>query len=884
VPICRAVTRRIATARVRAISVNYPYCRGGLPGLREWRSLVIVDTLVLSMLNVGVPVSRCLPLALVLCWFLGVAITEAAGQSPGGVGTLRGIVRDATGERVPSVTVTLSNPVSGFSREARTGADGTFVISGTPPGTYRLLVSFAGFRSLNEQVVVRTVIPMDLDLRLEVAGQHTTVTVEATSISLVENTSMIGDTVDRRLLAALPTLSPDSGLNDAIVSTTPGVAADSNGFFHPLGDHAQVSYIVDGQPITDQRNKVFSTSIPVNAIQTMEVISGAPPAEYGDKTSLVINATTRSGLGQKLSGGLLGNYGSFGTAGEEATLAMGGSSWGSFTAANAERSGRFLDTPEFWPMHDIGNTGTIFERIDFQPSGRDAIHLNLMAARNWMQVPNTHDQPAQDQRQKVVSFNLAGGYQRTLSGRSLLSVNAFARRDQVDYYPSRDPFDDSPATLAQNRTLANFGVRADLAHTAGRHNWKIGLNAMQTRLAEAFSLGITHAGYSTLPALLPFDLTRGGRPYQFRGRANIDQGAFFGQDTITIGRLVLSAGVRFDRYDGLTTGGGAQPRGAFSYLIKRTKTVVRGAYSHTIETPTNENLVASSSTGSGGLASNLLSGSAEQRPIALGSRNQYDAGIQQSLGRWVVVDTSYFRKYTRNAFDFDALFSTPVTFPIGWKQSKLDGVAARISTVDLRGLRIYATMGHANARFFGPENGGIIFNSNLSVGAYRQDHDQVYQQNMNLHYQPKANGWWAGFTWRYDSGLVVGAVNTFEDAVALTADQQAVIGLYCGAEVASVTHRIAACGSPVHGATRIRIPAPGTENDDHNPPRATPRNIFNLAAGTDNLFHAERFRTVVRFTVLNLSNQAALYNFLSPFSGTHWVAPRAYQAQIGFAF
>ena len=94
--------------------------------------------------------------------------------------------------------------------------------------------------------------------------------------------------MDRQLLAVLPMMSPGSGLNDAIILTTPGVAADSNGFFHPLGDHAQVSYVIDGQPVSDQRNKIFSTSIPANAIQSMEVISGSPPAEYGDKTSLVI--------------------------------------------------------------------------------------------------------------------------------------------------------------------------------------------------------------------------------------------------------------------------------------------------------------------------------------------------------------------------------------------------------------------------------------------------------------------------------------------------------------------------------------------------------------------------------------------------------------------
>jgi hypothetical protein len=834
--------------------------------------------------------------AVAFFWIVSTSSGVTAGQSLGGIGTLRGIVRDAADLPAPSATVELSNPSTGFSREAKTGTDGAFAINGIPPNTFQLVVSLAGFQTFRENITIQSAIPMNLEVRLDVAGKQTSVTVAATVENLVENKPTASDIVDRQLLARLPALSPDSGLNDAIILTTPGVAADSNGFFHPLGDHAQVTYVVDGQPVSDQRNKIFSTSIPANAIQSMEVISGSPPAEYGDKTSLVINAATRSGLGQKPTGSFLASYGSFGAIGEEATLGLGGARWGNFVAVNTQRTGRFLDTPELWPMHDIGNTVTLFDHIDFSPGGKDALHLNLMAARNWMQIPNTYDQPNQDQRQKVVSFNVAPGYQHTLDSKTLLSVNAFVRRDQVNYDPSRDPLDDSPATLAQDRSLTNFGLHADLAHAKGRHNWKAGVNAMQTRLDEMFSLGITDPAYNApaltngqpnpqfLSSLLPYDLTRGGRLYQFRGKATIRQFAAFAQDSITLGNLTLNFGFRFDVYHGLTRGNGPQPRGAFSYLFKPTRTVLRGGYSRTLETPTNENLVVSSSTGSGGLASNLFMGTAEQRPIALGNRNQFDAGLQQSLSQWVLLDVSYFRKYTRNAFDFDALFSTPITFPIGWKQSKLDGVSARISAIDIHGLRIFATMGHANARFFGPENGGIIFNSNLTIGAYRQDHDQVYQQNVNLHYQRSKNGWGAGVTWRYDSGLVVGAVDNLADALALTADQQSAIGLYCGNQRATLTQRITRCNSPVYGAARINILAPGAENDDRNPPRTKSRNIVDVSLGTEDLFHAERIRTTVRFTVVNLTNKAALYNFLSPFSGTHWVQPRSYQAQLGWTF
>ena len=76
------------------------------------------------------------------------------------------------------------------------------------------------------------------------------------------------------------------------------------GGLHTLGDHAQTSFVIDGQPISDQQSKVFSTQLPTSAIESMEVTTGTPDAEFGDKSSLVAQITTRSGLG---AGRLFGN-------------------------------------------------------------------------------------------------------------------------------------------------------------------------------------------------------------------------------------------------------------------------------------------------------------------------------------------------------------------------------------------------------------------------------------------------------------------------------------------------------------------------------------------------------------------------------------------------
>jgi hypothetical protein len=171
----------------------------------------------------------------------------------------------------------------------------------------------------------------------------------------------------------------------------------------------------------------------------------------------------------------------------------------------------------------------------------------------------------------------------------------------------------------------------------------------------------------------------------------------------------------------------------------------------------------------------------------------------------------------------------------------------------------------------------------LETGAFRIDHDQAFEQTTYLRYQYK-KGPWIGFTWRYDSGMVAGSVPDMESALALTGDEQAQMGLFCGSVYATVTQPIRTCGAGAFGATRVRIPAPGTANPDTNPPRIAPRHLFDLAVGTDNLFHSDHPRWTLRLSALNLGNEAALYNFLSTFSGTHFVSPRSYQVELGLVF
>ena len=349
-------------------------------------------------------------------------------------GTVVGTVRDPSQMLVPGAQAELSNPVSGYKQTVTADATGVFRFNNVPPNMYDIVITAPGFSNLTEPLEVRGSVPVSITYTLKMGQVSTTLDVTANN-SLIDTDPVAHTDADSSAFMKLPRFDPASGLSSIINNSTGGTASDANGFFHPLGDHAQVSFVVDGQPISDQQSKVFSTQLPANAVQSMELITGAPEAQYGDKSSLVVNAVTKSGLGaQRPFGSFETGWGSFGTYTESGTFGMGSAKFGDFLAVNAVRTGHFLDTPEFLPIHDIGNNESIFDRIDYMLSPRDSLHLNLFMARNWFQVPNSYDQLSQDQKQRVMTWNVAPGYQHTFGSTTLLTVNPFVRRDQVNYY------------------------------------------------------------------------------------------------------------------------------------------------------------------------------------------------------------------------------------------------------------------------------------------------------------------------------------------------------------------------------------------------------------------------------------------------------------------
>jgi outer membrane receptor protein involved in Fe transport len=370
--------------------------------------------------------------------------------------------------------------------------------------------------------------------------------------------------------------------------------------------------------------------------------------------------------------------------------------------------------------------------------------------------------------------------------------------------------------------------------------------------------------------------------------------------------------VRGDLYNGITIGRQAEPRLGVSYNIKPSNTVLRVSYARTLESPFNENLIISSEGCKYPFLATLVPPPGVPcpvQPIQPGWSNQFHAGLEQALGKHLVVDWEYVWDYYHNAFDFGTIGNTPLTFPIEWSSAKTPGWDGRLTVANTHGFSAFVVASSVAARFFLPQVAGLPIVP-ASTGVFRIDHDEFLDGTAHLEYQPWKRGPWFAFDWRYDSGMVASSTPCYNPSTStcaptsttlngqpvilmlntatsepLTADQEFEAGLTCNGVAATITKALPSpCLASEFGSNLLYIPAPGTENDDHNPQRMLPRSLFDMSVGDDNLFHGDKYKWSLRLDVVNLTDKVALYNWLSTFSGTHYVTPRTVSATLGFHF
>lgn len=797
--------------------------------------------------------------AFVVLLLLSAVRPAIASMASGG--QIRGRVLDPDGKGLPGAVVLLTNEVTGYRQETVSGPEGSFRLHNVPENPYHLSVSMPGFAPAHADLDVRGAVPVLRDLRLSVAASASaTVTAGREAVALETDAVSTHVDVDRSLIrrAAAPLASRAM---EALVTSAPGFTQDENGRYHFQGGHSQQLLVVDGQPIGDQIGVTFANSLNPAIAENLEIVTGGVDAEYGEKANGVINLTTRSGLGSGFRGEVGGGAGRFSTWEGLATLGGGDSRFGWFVNLDASGSSRFLDPVSFDNLHNDGRSQRGFVRLDtITRGGSDSIRLTANAGRTDRDVTNRPSQEAAGQDQRVLSqdWNANLGWQKVITGDTVLEAQAYARDARLTLYGSPH---DTPVRADQNRSLENQGVNLVLSRQAGRHELKAGLQAKRYPIEESFSFGITDPDLNDPdaeafnPNLAPYDLTRGGAPFRFSGRDTVSYLAAFAQDTWRLDPLTVAAGLRYDRNRLFRMESQLSPRLGLAYSIAATSTVLRASYNRMFLTPEYENILTSSSAAARSLVPPEIQNAQElgfgQLRNASEKHDAFNAGLQQGIGSTLRLDLSWWYRSVENAADQGQFFNTGIVFPLNFKGAQLRGWNARLDLAPTGGLSGYVSVGHVRATYLGPFVGGLFLDAealeSLAGGYFVIDHDQDLQEQAGVFYDVAETGFWAGVTQRYDSGLVADA-GTREDVLSSPDTAYADPFLRYG--------------------------------DD--PQRVKSRTIWNLSVGARLRKYGVPLE--LQLDVLNVFDRAGLYNFQSVFGGTHVIPPRTVSGRVRVVF
>jgi hypothetical protein len=635
-------------------------------------------------------------------------------------------------------------------------------------------------------------------------------------------------------LDKLPFATESRGIEAALLSF-PGFAANANGAIHPRGAHNQMTYVIDGVPIGDQLTGGFASALDASIAKHIQLFTGDIPAEFGAKVSGVAAITTQSGLGQKAFGSVQLSGGQFGALGNSI---QGGGQWkrlGYFGSLTIRESKRFLDAVSTQNLHNGGNAERVFTRLDYQLGAGEFLRVNLMAGRSSFQLANlrSQHQNGQDQRQLLRDYSASASYQRTLSARTTVEAVASYRANLAHLFASPG---DTPVTASQARRLATTYLAARADHQHGAHGLRAGVEYQRFPIKEDFTFGVTDPEFDPVPALRPFDLTRGGVLFRFheRGRGSLASG--YAQDRVRWKRFLFSLGGRYDVYRFLARGTQLQPRMGVSFSVDETGTVFRASYNRIYQTPVNENLLLSNSP-------NAIreTGAGAQILIHPERQNVYEAGVQQALWGKAGLNVMYFHKSIRDLHDNDNFFNTGVIFPTSLARANVNGAEMKLTAPAIAHFAGWVSLTHYHAVVTPPFTGGLFLGSNaiqaLSAGPFVIDHDQKLGMQTVVQYGPR-RGVWTSWSIRYDSGLVSNRSDP--------------------AEVAR---------DPDYADLLPYV------NLSSDPPRVRPRVLIDASVGIENRRDRKRWEIVAQVT--NIANVTALYNFQSTFVGTRLVQPRS---------
>jgi outer membrane receptor protein involved in Fe transport len=755
---------------------------------------------------------------------------------------VQGVLLDGQGQPIVAAVIDLTDPLGGTLDSQTSDGSGRFVFPGVAPGRYALRARVTGPDPLIYPLAIDAALPLDVTLRLppRITGL---VVVEAplSRDSVTSRVSVAGSSLD-----LVPVRIGARGIQD-VIATLPGWATEDNGLLHIRGIDDGFLYVLDGVPVYERLDQLSGLGPDVSSLDSVSVVTGYIPAEFGYKAGGVIDVRSKSTheasagsveVAQAVSEGTSGGASGGGRLGSRTTIRMG---------AVAQTSDRFLDPVHPDNLHNHGTSVGTDGQLTWGAAGRDRVNAGWGAAGATYDVPNTEPQEsaAQDQRQRTRQRYVNASWQRTWSPVTVSQLSGYARRAEarLDGSPR-----DTPLFANAKRSLVRTGAIAALTHQRGRHLVKTGVEIQRLVLDETFSFAVTdedaaeEAGFSD--AALEFD---DDAPFVFSGRASPTLWSVFLQDEWhPASALTVSAGVRLDASRLLLDRHQWSPRLGIAYRAAGS-TVVRGSVSRFFQPPQPENLLLSSSEQARALspfAHDDLGGGAELEPERQWA---FEAGVEHWLGLRLRLDAAFWHRAIEHAADPNVFAGTTIIFPNAVAAGRAKGLDVRLEMPRRRGWSGYFNTSVGRVIQTGPITGGLFLEDEIGdLGSgveFVPDHDQRVVLSGGLSWEHAPTGVSVSMTARHESGTPIQRDDEDDE----------------------LKER------------------PGAELVDFDRGRVAPRTVVSLQ-GDVPLWRSNRRTVHVRAAVLNLFDATYAYNFGNPFSGTHFGAPRTVTLALRMRF
>ncbi|HEY4292385.1 TonB-dependent receptor [Luteibacter sp.] len=561
--------------------------------------------------------------------------------------------------------------------------------------------------------------------------------------SLSPDTGSSQYVMDRQTIQALP-LGDSTPLNQVILQA-PGVVQDSYGQLHVRGDHANLQYRIDGVLIPESIGG-FGQTLDARMIQNVKLLTGALPAQYGERTAAIVDITTRSPSKDGVGGSVGITGGQFGTVNPNATLFGRSGAWSWFLTANYLENDAGIENPTSSrkPVHDHTNQVKAFGDISYLIDNDTRLSFLFGATNNRFEIPNNPGQAPEFGYLDVTNFDSAQLDERqrektrfgilSLQGKlgsTAYQVSAGQRYSSLDFTPD-DIGDLMFNGVASDVRRANRAstLQADFSTPLGdSHTLRYGMYASFERAtATNDALVFPADGDGNQASTTPLNIVDASRIVAHTY-------ALYLQDEWSIGeKWTVNYGARADRYDAFRPESQLSPRVGVVYQPTDSTTIHAG-YSRYFTPPASE-MISPTSIGKFAGTTNALPGEGNDTPLAERS-SYYDIGISQKLGsEWTVGLDSYYRRVSR--IQDEGQFGTALVYStFNYDQGKVKGDEF---TLNYDGGALTAYFNFAYNRSVGKRIITGQYNFDPDDLAYIQDHfihldhDQKYTSSGGISY------------------------------------------------------------------------------------------------------------------------------------------------------